>query len=541
MVAMFYPPAEDDITSSESQLNNIFDSPYGSLKMTGFDGAFNPVERLRFSKKDKRGEKPPSIDDYAFFHGDRTLRNNFVPQKTKNYSNVRYRPSEFERPTLERNMNGLKSASVSGWYDLDFTEHSVFDHVSYSTSDLSSFSADDKGIPPKYSSSLGTFDGEGAVTPHILVESRASAPQLITPVTPDHPKSTKEYQSLMAMNMNMNMNVNTNSMHIKNKTEFGNSQINKMNNYKFDRNTANFALSNARFRFISTPNLGSVSPLENPQNIDLHRGNYLYDLGEHNQHNFTSATTTGYHECHNKCEKSGSSEVDATSLSYEELRHSIIEKFTFSNSKEKDEELDENNDGVVNQYYTEEHLNNQAIYHDSDHSMTSILQQIMDDKPLLKAISKKQKRGAYKCAHCPKMFNTVFEFAKHIDEFKVERKYKCPFPLCPWKILGLPKLQELKRHCLNQHIDELTPEQQFLIHGKNGTVSNVYECESPYCDKKFHRKDSYRRHVKMVHKNPKSRFNIRLGKAIRSCPDHLRDNMRTRERYLIEKMNNRRR
>ena len=45
----------------------------------------------------------------------------------------------------------------------------------------------------------------------------------------------------------------------------------------------------------------------------------------------------------------------------------------------------------------------------------------------------------------------------------------------------------------------------------------------------------------MVHKNPKSRFNIRLGKAIRSCPDHLRDNMRTRERYLIEKMNNRRR
>lgn len=45
----------------------------------------------------------------------------------------------------------------------------------------------------------------------------------------------------------------------------------------------------------------------------------------------------------------------------------------------------------------------------------------------------------------------------------------------------------------------------------------------------------------MVHKNPKSRFNIRLVKAMKSCPEYLNKDLVAKERFLVEKMNSRRR
>lgn len=147
----------------------------------------------------------------------------------------------------------------------------------------------------------------------------------------------------------------------------------------------------------------------------------------------------------------------------------------------------------------------------------SVYQQLIDDKPLMEALSKRVKRGYYRCAHCPKMFSNVLEYAKHIDEFEIQRDYKCPFVLCPWKILGLPRRPELRRHCAIQHKMEIPKELKSTL--KLGeTDFPIMECTSPYCDKKFYRRDSYARHVAMVHDKADSRFNKRLVKVLAECP-----------------------
>ncbi|CUS22689.1 LAQU0S06e03796g1_1 [Lachancea quebecensis] len=147
----------------------------------------------------------------------------------------------------------------------------------------------------------------------------------------------------------------------------------------------------------------------------------------------------------------------------------------------------------------------------------SVYQQLIDDKPLMEALSKRVKRGYYRCAHCPKMFSNVLEYAKHIDEFEIQRDYKCPFVLCPWKILGLPRRPELRRHCAIQHKMEIPKELKSTL--KLGeTDFPIMECTSPYCDKKFYRRDSYARHVAMVHDKSDSRFNKRLVKVLAECP-----------------------
>ncbi|SCU90867.1 LADA_0F06832g1_1 [Lachancea dasiensis] len=147
----------------------------------------------------------------------------------------------------------------------------------------------------------------------------------------------------------------------------------------------------------------------------------------------------------------------------------------------------------------------------------SVYEQMINDLPLMEALSKRVKRGYYRCAHCPKMFSNVLDYARHIDDFEIQRDYKCPFVLCPWKILGLPRRPELRRHCAIQHKLEIPPE---LKHSLKLGESDfpIMGCPSPFCEKKFFRRDSYVRHVAMVHDKVDSRFNRRLAKVLGECP-----------------------
>lgn len=149
------------------------------------------------------------------------------------------------------------------------------------------------------------------------------------------------------------------------------------------------------------------------------------------------------------------------------------------------------------------------------------------------ALSKKVKRGYYRCAHCPKMFSSVLDYAKHIDEFNIRREYKCPFKLCPWKILGLPRRPELRRHCAIQHKTEIPRELKSVLKLCDSDFP-IMECPSPYCNKKFYRRDSYARHVSMVHEKTESRFNKRLAKVLMECPYAPR--MDEHKNYVIKEM-----
>ena len=147
----------------------------------------------------------------------------------------------------------------------------------------------------------------------------------------------------------------------------------------------------------------------------------------------------------------------------------------------------------------------------------SLVQQLRLDKPLMEVISTKHKRGSYRCAHCPKMFSTVMEYASHMDEYQIKRAYKCPFPLCPWKILGLPRRSDLRRHCAIQHKQELRSDLKKYLNLKDETYP-IIECPNIYCPKTFYRRDAYNRHVSIVHERADSRFNKRLERLLMKCP-----------------------
>ena len=169
---------------------------------------------------------------------------------------------------------------------------------------------------------------------------------------------------------------------------------------------------------------------------------------------------------------------------------------------------------------------------DSD---TPLTEKIKNDKYLSPIASKKQKRGSYRCNHCPEMFSTILEYADHLDTYRIRRKYNCPILDCPWKILGLPGRSDLRRHCAIQHKDELDDHVRAALNLKEDVYVTI-SCPNKYCDKTFRRKDAYNRHVSIVHNMPGSRFNKRLANVLKSCPIDIKTE-EERTDYIMQAMN----
>ncbi|CAI4038745.1 hypothetical protein SMKI_06G0920 [Saccharomyces mikatae IFO 1815] len=145
---------------------------------------------------------------------------------------------------------------------------------------------------------------------------------------------------------------------------------------------------------------------------------------------------------------------------------------------------------------------------------SSHVAQLYYNPNIFSTIAERQtKRGSYHCAHCSEKFATLLEFAAHLDDFNLERQYKCPIQQCPWKILGFQQATGLRRHCTSQHRGELNMEMEKSLNLKVEKYPGL-NCPFPICQKTFKRKDAYKRHVAMVHNNADSRFNKRLKKIL---------------------------
>lgn len=166
----------------------------------------------------------------------------------------------------------------------------------------------------------------------------------------------------------------------------------------------------------------------------------------------------------------------------------------------------------------------------------SLLEQLHMDQPLMEVIANKHKRGYYRCTHCPETFSNIFEYASHMDEFGIKREFKCPFALCPWKVLGLPRRPDLRRHCAIQHKDHLPADLKEMLNLRDETYPTL-RCPHQYCDKVFHRKDAYNRHISIVHEKVGSRFNKRMFQILADCPF---EKEADRQRYVRTKMRSRR-
>ncbi|GMM53822.1 Rme1 protein [Maudiozyma humilis] len=175
-----------------------------------------------------------------------------------------------------------------------------------------------------------------------------------------------------------------------------------------------------------------------------------------------------------------------------------------------------------------------AGYKTYNRTTTSLVDEIRSDAFINPIAMKKQKRGSYRCNHCPEMFSTILQYAEHMDRFGIRRKYHCPFIDCPWKILGLPGRSDLRRHCAIQHKDQLSPELRSSLNLKDDVYVTT-RCPNKYCGKSFRRKDAYNRHIAIVHNRPDSRFNKRLAVILRQCPETFQnDNQKTR--YITTEM-----
>lgn len=149
-----------------------------------------------------------------------------------------------------------------------------------------------------------------------------------------------------------------------------------------------------------------------------------------------------------------------------------------------------------------------------------ILQQISNNPVILDKIQSIKKKGIYKCAHCTEFFPDLLKLAQHLDEFKVSRPFKCPFNDCPWSLLGLPRKAEVRRHCLAQHEFQI-----YKSDGKSSPKVKLFQCTHSDCLRTFKRKDSFRRHERMVHLTLTSRFNKRIEKKKehKNCLEKIND------------------
>ncbi|KAK9380315.1 uncharacterized protein V2V93DRAFT_391877 [Kockiozyma suomiensis] len=59
----------------------------------------------------------------------------------------------------------------------------------------------------------------------------------------------------------------------------------------------------------------------------------------------------------------------------------------------------------------------------------------------------------FSCNHCSRKFSIKYmdEYARHVEEFSIEREFKCPEPSCPWSKIGFQRKLEKDRHFTRKH------------------------------------------------------------------------------------------
>lgn len=132
------------------------------------------------------------------------------------------------------------------------------------------------------------------------------------------------------------------------------------------------------------------------------------------------------------------------------------------------------------------------------------------DPVILKLLKprKRKKYGDYKCLHCGQVFPSVVVFAKHLDENRLIR-FKPP--------------ADSKESEYLFGTSTPGPETRTLIASRkvasvDGMKMNI--CGIKGCGRMFKRKDSLRRHERLVHENKNSRFNQRLKMQCIVLGDH---------------------
>lgn len=117
------------------------------------------------------------------------------------------------------------------------------------------------------------------------------------------------------------------------------------------------------------------------------------------------------------------------------------------------------------------------------------------------------------CTHCTEEFHHHLDFALHLDRINQNRPFKCPLKSCPWNVLGHTRKMDLRRHCMahfpkgkaGTEIETVLPEERQRI------MSMVFPCHLN-CGKYFYRKDSLKRHIKLLHENEGAKARKRAKK-----------------------------
>lgn len=111
------------------------------------------------------------------------------------------------------------------------------------------------------------------------------------------------------------------------------------------------------------------------------------------------------------------------------------------------------------------------------------------------------------CTHCPEEFHEHIKFAAHLDAIKQNRTFKCPLKSCPWSILGHIRKVDLRRHCMVHFPKGKVGReiQTILAEERQNITELVFPCHMN-CGKYFYRKDSLKRHIKLLHDSCKPKY-----------------------------------